>query len=195
MNVAPEMSAGVSLPVAGALGQVAPLHRDGGQVAFVGLVDHRHDHAVVHRHGEPDLHLGVRLDPVANPAGVHPRMLLQHARDERGQQIGVGELHAGGLFDCRPELRADGDERAAVDLARHEEVRNRRPALGRPLGHQPPDRAERFSGAGRRAGGAAAPRRERAGHGERRSGGCALRRRLHIVGDNLAVRARIPAGG
>ena len=60
----------------------------------VGLRHDADDDRVGDGHRQADVDVGVRLDRVARPARVHARVLAQRLRDDRGQQIGVGQLDA-----------------------------------------------------------------------------------------------------
>ena len=91
------------------------------------------------------------------------------------------------LFDHRNQRVARRHSARGVDVARHEEMRHRRPALRRPLGHDAADRGDRIRGHRADAAGAA-------GAADRTC--CAARRRptaggrgfQNVVGENLAAR-------
>src|ERR1019366_2506628 len=70
---------------------------------------------------------------------------------QRGQQIGVLELHALRFFNLWPELLPRLVQSACVHLARDEEMGDRRPALGCALRHQPGNWTAAVNRSGRRA--------------------------------------------
>src|SRR5712671_2184306 len=84
--------------------QVAPAHGDVAEAHAVGLRHDADDDRVGHGHGEADVDVRVRLDGIARPAGVHPRMPAQRLCDDGREQIGVGQLHAARALDVGPEL-------------------------------------------------------------------------------------------
>ena len=86
--------------------------------------------------------LGVERDTVVDPAAVHPRELLERTRDGGDHQVGVRDLHAVRLLDHRNQPFARRVEGRGVDVASDEEMRDRRPALRRALGHDAADRAD-----------------------------------------------------
>ena len=73
------------MPLACAFCQVAPLHRNLAEFDFVGVTNYRRYHAVIHRHREPNVDLGIRANAFASPTCVHARMLLENVRDQRDQ--------------------------------------------------------------------------------------------------------------
>ena len=98
--------------------------------------NHRAHHAVFHRHGDADVDFRIQADSVARPAGVHQRMFFQRARHRRDQQVGVVEPGARSRSPAA-QFFARGSAAPRHRFPAHEEMRRGRPALRRPLRHQP----------------------------------------------------------
>ena len=112
-------------------------------------------------------------------------MFRQYPRDQRDQHIGQRRFEAVRSFYFHRETVVHLEQAAGIRIARHKKVRNRRPALGRARGHEPPHRSQGLdlSGSGLRFGLRRSYRR-RCG---RRTRGF---RRIHdVLGENLSSRA------
>ena len=150
VNVAPEMSAGCSLfararsdsslrcfaiPPSGSLSALR--------------IDGRH-HGVLHGHRKRHVDVGVQRHGIVHPAAVHSRELLERPGHGGDHQVGVGDLHAVRFLDDRNQPFANRVERCGIDVTGDEEMRDRRPALRRPLGHDAADGADGIRRPGRR---------------------------------------------
>ena len=87
------------LAAARAFRKVAPLRSDLPQPGLVGIVNHRRDYSVVHRHRQTYIDLSICANAFASPACIHARMLQEDARNQGCQQIGVRKFQSVRLFN------------------------------------------------------------------------------------------------
>ena len=136
VNVASAMSAGRSFPARARSATSRRCAAISARLRGVCVGDYGGDHAVVHRNGDAHVHVIVKTNAFRSPAGIQSRMLQQHARGQRDQQIRVRDADVVRAFDLRRPLFPIFVERAGFDFTRNEEVRNSSPALRGAFGHQ-----------------------------------------------------------
>ena len=99
VNVAPEMSAGRSFRRGRARRGRGAAMAISARLAAVRVGNHGGDHAIVDGHGDAHVDVMVQANSFGGPACVESRVLQQHARDERHQQIGVRDADLMRAFD------------------------------------------------------------------------------------------------
>ena len=133
MNVPPESCSVERVLARAAAGQRLALEPDLAQAQAVGMMQHRHDQAVVQGHGDAEIDLAVADDGVGLEAGVHTRVEPQRQRDGLGDEVAQGNLDPFG-GEMLVDLGAGRDDPVGADVGTQVDLGSRLLGLRHALG-------------------------------------------------------------